>query len=228
MHCTNCGTYIAHGARFCAGCGAPAVDPEMTRVAGNQTATNQTAWNQTASHQRAGVQAFDAAPVPQVTNANAMRPQASGETGQTIFVARPTQLFINIGYAAAALGAILLTVLLASIPRINISPFVVLPLALALLLIPAYYHIRRNSVRYTLTDSDIQIDTGLLSRTTRNVPLRTIQDVTVSATIPQRLLGYGNVIIDNASEQGGHITLRNIRDPRGHADQLLRELRRWR
>jgi membrane protein YdbS with pleckstrin-like domain len=218
MHCTNCGTYIAHGARFCAGCGAPAVDPEMTRVVGNQTAVNQLPSNQT----------FGIAPVSQAANVNAMRPQERGAIGQTIFVARPTQLFINIGYAAAALGAILLTVLLASIPRINISPFVVLPLALALLLIPAYYHIKRNSVRYTLTDSDIQIDTGLLSRTTRNVPLRTIQDVTVSSTIPQRLLGYGNVIIDNASEQGGQIILRNIRDPRGHADLLLRELRRWR
>ena len=218
MHCTNCGSYIAHGARFCAGCGAPSVDPEMTRVAGAQVAGIQTANNQI----------FGNAPASQASTVNAMRSQERGAIGQTIFVARPTQLFINIGYAAAALGAILFTVLLASIPRINVPWYVALPLALALLLIPAYYQIRRNSVRYTLTDSDIQIDTGLLSRTTRNVPLRTIQDVTVSSTIPQRLLGYGNVIIDNASEQGGHITLRNIQDPRGHADLLLRELRRWR
>jgi uncharacterized membrane protein YdbT with pleckstrin-like domain len=157
-----------------------------------------------------------------------MRRQEDRALGKTIFVARPTQLFINIGYVAAALGAILFTILLAMIPSINIPWYVVLPLALALLLVPAYYHIKRNAVRYTLTDSDIQIDQGFLARTTRNVPLRTIQDVTVSSTIPQRLLGYGNVLIDNASEQGGQIILRNIRDPRGHADLLLRELRRWR
>ena len=36
MHCTNCGTFIAPGARFCASCGAPAVDPETTRYAGAQ------------------------------------------------------------------------------------------------------------------------------------------------------------------------------------------------
>ena len=208
MHCTNCGSYIAHGARFCAGCGASAIDPEMTRVAGNQSTI--------------GVAA------PQAATPNVLQRREGGAIGQTIFVARPTLLFINAGYAIAALGAILITILLASIPRLDIPWYVALPLALALLLIPAYYHIKRNSVRYTLTDSDIQIDRGFLSRTTRNVPLRTTQDVTGSTTIPQRLLGYGNVVIDNASEQGGQIILRNIRDPRGHADLLLRELRRWR
>ena len=105
--------------------------------------------------------------------------------------------------------------------------YIVLPIAMSLLLIPAYYHLKRNTVRYTLTDSKIEIDQGLIARTTRNIPLRNIQDVTVSASITQRLLGYGNVIIDNASEQDGETVLRNIQDPRRHADMLLRELRRW-
>jgi uncharacterized membrane protein YdbT with pleckstrin-like domain len=100
-------------------------------------------------------------------------------------------------------------------------------LALALLLIPAYYHIRRNSVRYTVTDAKLEIDRGLVSRTTRNIPLSKIQDVTVSATIPQRLLGFGDLIVDNASDVGGSTVLHNINNPRQHADLLLRELRRW-
>ena len=197
MHCTNCGSYIAPGTRFCAGCGAPAIDPEMTRLA-----------------------ARAAQPVTPQRN------EEGGEIERTIFTARPTMLFIKVGYVAAALGAVLLTILLSLLPFINW--YVALPLALALLLIPAYYHIKRNTVSYTLTDAKITIDQGLIARTTRNIPLRNIQDVTVSATIPQRLLGFGNLIIDNASEQGGTTTLRNINDPRHHADLLLRELRRWR
>jgi uncharacterized membrane protein YdbT with pleckstrin-like domain len=110
----------------------------------------------------------------------------------------------------------------------GVSALIAVPVALPLLLIPAFYHLRRNMVRYTLTDSKIEIDQGLIARTTRNIPLRTIQDVTVSATISQRMLGYGNLIIDNASEQGGNVVLRNISDPRHHADLLLRELRRTR
>jgi uncharacterized membrane protein YdbT with pleckstrin-like domain len=157
-----------------------------------------------------------------------LRNEESSEVERTIFTARPTMLFIKIGYVAAALGAVLLTVMLALLSFVNIPWYVSLPLALALLLIPAYYHLKRNMVSYTLTDSKVMIDQGLIARTTRSIPLRNIQDVTVSATIPQRLLGFGNLIIDNASEQSGTTILRNINDPRHHADLLLRELRRWR
>ena len=135
-------------------------------------------------------------------------------------------LFIKIGYAAAVIGAILLTILLAMIKFIDIPWFVSVPIALALLLIPAYYHLKRNMLRYTLTDSKIEIDYGLIARTTRNIPLAKIQDVTVSASILQRILGFGDVVVDNASELGGTTVLHNINNPRQYADQILRELRR--
>lgn len=196
MHCTNCGTYIAPGTRFCAGCGAPAVDPELTRLAARSKSATP--------------------PVPR---------EDAGEVERTIFKTRPTLMFVKAGYGAAMLGGILLIILLALIP---VSWYISVPLALALLLIPAYYHLRRNMISYTLTDSKIEIDQGFIARTTRNIPLRNIQDVTVSASISQRLLGFGNLIIDNASEVGGTTVLRNINDPRQHADLLLRELRRWR
>ena len=193
MHCSNCGTYIAPGVRFCSGCGSPANDPEATRIARVQ----------------GGV------------------PERSGESEdleQTIFTVRPTLIFIKLGYALAVMGAIGLVFLLALIP---VPAYISIPLALALLLIPAFYHLRRNMVRYTLTDSKIEIDTGLIARTTRNIPLSKIQDVTVSASIPQRILGFGDIIIDNASELGGTTVLHNISKPRHYADLLLRELRRW-
>jgi uncharacterized membrane protein YdbT with pleckstrin-like domain len=197
MHCTNCGSYIPAGKRFCADCGTVAEDPEMTRMAAGAAGTH---------------------------GALAQNEEAS-DIERRIFTARPTLLFVKAGYVATMLAAILLTILLA---YFGVSALIAVPVALPLLLIPAFYHLKRNTVRYTLTDSKIEIDQGLIARTTRNIPLRTIQDVTVSATIPQRMLGYGNLIIDNASEQGGSVVLRNISDPRRHADLLLRELRRSR
>ncbi len=146
---------------------------------------------------------------------------------KVIFTVRPTMLFIKIGYVAAIVGAILLTVLLAMVRFIDIPLYVSLPIALALLLIPAYYHLKRNMVRYTLTDSKVEIDHGLIARTTRNIPLSKIQDVTVSASILQRMLGFGDVVIDNASEVGGTTILHNINSPRQYADLILRALRRW-
>jgi membrane protein YdbS with pleckstrin-like domain len=194
MHCTNCGSYIAPGVRFCAGCGTPIVDPEATRVSGA---------------------------------AAVMRPE-TGDVGRTIFTARPTLLFIKVGYLAAALGAIAVTAILASFTSFEISAVASIAVALSLFLIPAYYHLKRNSVRYKLTDSEIEIDRGLLSRTTRNIPLRAIQDVTVSAGIFQRLLGYGDIIIDNSDDIRGTITLHNVHSPRKYADLLLKELRQRR
>src|SRR5436190_4357949 len=144
-----------------------------------------------------------------------------------IFSTRPTMLFIKIGYGAAIVGAILITILLAMIRFVDIPCYLSLPVALSLLLIPAYYHLKRNMVRYTLTDSKIEIDYGLIARTTRNILLPKIQDVTVSASIPQRILGFGDVVIDNASEVGGTTVLHNINNPRHHADLILRQLRQW-
>ncbi len=144
-----------------------------------------------------------------------------------VFTVRPTLLFIKLGYAAAVLAAILLTVLLAMIRVIDVPWYFSLPVALALLLIPAYYHLKRNMIRYTVTDAKIEIDHGLIARSTRNIPLAKIQDVTVSASILQRLLGFGDVVVDNASEIGGSTVLHNINNPRHYADQILRQLRRW-
>jgi membrane protein YdbS with pleckstrin-like domain len=192
MHCSNCGSYVPPGVRFCSNCGSAAFDSEATRIARTTSA------------------------VP------ALSPEDDVE--RTVFMVRPTLVFIKAGYALAALGAIGLVFLLASF---GVGAYISIPVALALLLIPAYYHIRRNMIRYTVTDSKLEIDTGLIARTTRNIPLSKIQDVTVSASIPQRLLGFGDILVDNASELGGSTVLHNISNPRHYADLLLRELRRW-
>jgi membrane protein YdbS with pleckstrin-like domain len=214
MHCTNCGTYIAPGARFCSGCGAPAVDPEETRYAGAQRPRPFSAPPMQA-----------APPPPPVYNPAPVRQERTSDVERQIFKTRPTLFFIKIGYGLAALGAVVLIVLLAY--YISAPWWIALPLALALLLIPAFYHVKRNMVQYTLTNHKLEIDEGFIARTTRNLPLRNIQDVTVSSTILQRLLGYGNVVIDNASELGGSTVLHNVHNPRHYADLLLRELRRF-
>ena len=196
MRCDKCGSFLDSDSRFCKTCGAPAHDPEETRIARPQSS------------------------VP-------TRFDQSDDVESVIFRARPTMLFIKIGYGAAILGAILLTILLAMIKIVDIPWYVSLPIAMGLLLIPAYYHLKRNMIRYTVTDSKIEIDYGLIARTTRNIPLSKIQDVTVSASIWQRLLGFGDIVIDNASEIGGTTTLHNINNPRHYADLLLRQLPRW-
>ena len=175
-----------------------------------------------------GVAAYDAeeTKIARPQSSVPARHDNSDDIESVVFTVRPTMLFIKIGYAGAIVGAILLTVLLAMVRFVEIPWYYSLPVALGLLLIPAYYHVKRNMIRYTLTDSKIEIDYGLIARTTRNMPLAKIQDVTVSASILQRLLGFGDVVVDNASEIGGTTVLHNINNPRHYADLLLREMAR--
>lgn len=220
--CHNCGARLTPSARFCADCGAHA-DSEVTRVASDVTRPASEETRVAPSRPRA----VEPLPVRSAASVPERRADAAEVDEKVIFTVRPTLLFIKLGYVLAALAGVLLIALLAWQPWANISFLVSLPLALALLLIPAFKHLKRNMLCYTLTDSKIEIDEGLISRTTRNIPLRNIQDVTVSSTVSQRLLRFGNLLIDNANETGGPTVLRNIPDPRRHADLLLRELRRW-
>ena len=251
MYCPSCGGDIPPGVRFCNHCGAAVLSPrdeEATRVAGHDAAAaRDPEATRFASRSPFDERQSPPARVEQLTRREE-RPPAGGQVGDevsrgevarpssaddrgrdeeaehVIFTVRPTFLFIGFGYVLAAIGAIGLIVVLAIF---GLPALYSLLVALPLLLIPAYRHLKRNSVRYTLTDSKIEIDQGFVSRRTRNIPLRNIQDVTVTRTIPQRLLGFGDLLIENANEAGGTTAMRNIPDPRRHADLLLRELRRW-
>ena len=153
------------------------------------------------------------------------RPLQPAGAEQHLITVGPTLKFVKLGYVLAVLAALLLTVLISLVVS-TVSPWVPVVIGLALLLIPAFYHIRQRLVRYTLTPTMIEIDRGVVSRTTQNVPLRRIQDVTVSTSVIQRMLGFGDVIVDNASEDGGKVIVKNIDAPRKFADELLKQLRR--
>jgi putative membrane protein len=153
-----------------------------------------------------------------------MRPDTALEP-QRIFSISPTLKFVYAGYGLAVICAFVLVGIVSLFLATTVSLIASVILGMALLLVPLYYHLRRKLVRYTLTDTTIEIDRGLISRTTQNIPLRRIQDVTVSATVTQRMLGLGDLIIDNASEDGGKIILDDIDEPKKYAELMLRQMR---
>ncbi len=146
---------------------------------------------------------------------------------ERIFSITPTLKFVKVGYAAAIAGAFFLALLVGVLAAFTATSTVVLGLiaALVLVLVPAFFHLKKKMVRYTLTDTMIEIDRGLISRSTQNIPLRRVQDVTVTATIAQRLLGFGDIRIDNASEDAGKIILDDIDSPKKYAEMILRQMR---
>ena len=162
----------------------------------------------------------------------AMRAEQTAEAGARvqdgsprIFSITPTLKFVYVGYALAVIAAFVLVGLVSLFFATTFSIATSVILGMAILIVPLFYHIRKKLVRYTLTDTTIEIDRGLISRTTQNIPLRRIQDVTVAATMTQRMLGFGDVIIDNASEDGGKVVLDDIDSPKKYADLMLRQMR---
>lgn len=196
MYCIKCGATNSNEAVYCQKCGTLLESEDETRVV-QKTAPAKLSVDRGEEHQ--------------------------------IFSIRPTLMFVKLGYAAAIVGAFLLVALLAifsSWVQSPISVVIAVLLGLSLLLIPAYFHLKNKMVKYTLTDSKIEIDKGLVSHTTRNVPLRTIQDITVSATFMQRLVGFGNIVIENANEgDNNKIILHNINSPKKYTEILLKQMR---
>ncbi|HEY2846814.1 MAG TPA: PH domain-containing protein [Pyrinomonadaceae bacterium] len=203
MFCDRCGAENKDTASFCRKCGQAFDGTEVeTRVA---------------SRQPEYIAPVIAAPIEH-QNAETVK------EGSAIFDIHPTLLFVKAGYVAAAIAAMLLVALLAALTPVPIIYAIVI--GLLIFVIPAYFHIRQKLVRYKLTETSLELDSGLLASTTRNIPLRRIQDVTVSATALQRIAGLGDIVIDNASEEGGKVALRHVDRPRVYADMLLKQMAR--
>lgn len=150
---------------------------------------------------------------------------AEPEDDRRLFSVNPTVKFVIAGYLLAVISAFLVVAFFSVfLPGVG-SLFAVFA-GLALLLIPAFFHIKKKLVRYTLTEAKLEIDAGLISRTTTSVPLRRVQDVTVRTSILQRMLGFGDIIVDNAGTDGQQVILRDIDSPRRHANILMKQIRR--
>jgi uncharacterized membrane protein YdbT with pleckstrin-like domain len=139
-------------------------------------------------------------------------------------------IFVAIRYIIAALVVLAAAALMGILSsKYNVSGqvafLVVLGIAVIAFSNPIYKHILRRREVYTLTNHKLEMRYGIIAKIVRNIPLRNIQDVTVTASVWQRFLNLGNIEIDSASESG-KIVLDDIHHPERYANQILAELRR--
>ncbi|HEU5250032.1 MAG TPA: PH domain-containing protein [Thermoanaerobaculia bacterium] len=89
-------------------------------------------------------------------------------------------------------------------------------IALALLAVAALHflarRIRASADEFVVTNRRVIRKTGLVAREAEHAPIDKIQDVTVDQGVGARLLGYGTVILETASESG-RIVIPDIADP---------------
>lgn len=141
-------------------------------------------------------------------------------------------IFVLFRYVVAALVVVAAAALMGVLNNRNpqtvnglIAFWVILGIGLLAFINPIYHHILRLREVYTLTDHKLEMRYGLIAKTVRNIPLRNIQDVTVTASVWQRLLNLGDIGIVSASESG-KIVLDDIHHPTRYTNLILAELRR--
>ena len=91
---------------------------------------------------------------------------------------------------------------------------------------PIVRHMRLRRTVYTLTVTKLEIRTGIFSKDAKNIPLRHIDNVEVSETLKERLIGIGDVFIDSAALDT-KMVLNNINHPRKYADMIMDQLQYW-
>jgi membrane protein YdbS with pleckstrin-like domain len=195
MFCHNCGKAISLESRYCNHCGALRINKLAEVVTEAERGPAQPGGN---------------------------REHTPTEIEQLVFCIKPAFLSVAFAYAAAVLLSLLATITIANFGG---SLGLVLLLTLVIFALPLYRHFNLNNISYSLTSAKVEIEQGIFSKTTRHIPLRHIQDVTVQASLWQRLMGLGDVLIDSAA-MAGKIPMTNVRDPRRYAGLILLQMRR--
>ena len=77
------------------------------------------------------------------------------------------------------------------------------------------------ATNYLLTNERIVVRQGLIARTGTEIPLENITNVLFSQRVIERLLGYGDVLVESAGSQG-QSRLADISDPEAFQSEIYR------
>ncbi len=142
---------------------------------------------------------------------------------QVIFSVTPTFYEVLPRYLLAAALSLIVT---AGVAYARASLGVALIASAVFFLAPIVRHIKLKHTVYTLTTTKLEIRSGVLSKVAQSIPLRHIDNVEVSETLRERLIGVGDVLIDSAALDR-KMVMNNINNPRKYADMILDQLQYW-
>jgi len=228
MNCHNCGYRLAPESLFCNRCGSKVQRATKPRRAAHLKAPPPR------PARRAPIipSASDPEPFDDYEEDYSGRysedyqedyPEKFGDKEQVIFSITPAFYEVGLTYTGAAAVSLILTALVA----LAGGQLLLAVIGAAIFFImPVIRHIQLKYTVYTLTTIKVEIRSGIFSTSAQSIPLRHIQDVTVSETLKERLIGIGDVLIDSAALDS-KMTMNNIRNPRKYADLILEQLQYW-
>ncbi len=131
---------------------------------------------------------------------------------------RPTLKFIKLGATLAAIVFLGLEILY--ITQWRGGPSWAMALPPLVLLWPLWRWIRRQASRATVIGDHLRFETGVLSKTTRNILIPKLQDARVEQHLLQRVFGVGDLSLETAGE-ASRLTIPNVDDPQTLATEIM-------
>jgi len=133
-------------------------------------------------------------------------------------VIRPSMKFVKAGYVAALLVILVVTFLYFRYRQENYPSW---PPAVSILLLlwPLKRHLRRQTIKLTISGEKLRYETGLASKSTRIIQLPKVQDVRVIQSLGQRMFDVGDVSIETAGENS-RLVVENLDSPQQLAEQI--------
>lgn len=136
----------------------------------------------------------------------------------------PTAKFIKAGTILAAVVVVGLDIAYLVLGNGAVGHWV-MAVPVLLMVWPASRALRRKLTKTTVTGDRLRYETGVATKSTRNIQLSKVQDVRVDQTLFQRLLNVGNISIETAGE-ASRLTIHNVDDPQALADEIMNRAQR--
>ncbi len=232
MYCNQCGKNLADGSQFCNYCGNKLPDAVSGRVSGRQSrgipppisrpARRRMNFQEEYYEEEDFAEEMDEG-AELLEDDYDDEVESSHDDEEVIFSITPAFYEVGMKYFFAVILSVLTTALIAYYFK---SYWTAAAVVVILFIRPIYHHIQHNHTVYTLTTVKVEIENGVFSKSSRNIPLRHVQDVTVNQTLKERMIGIGDIEIDSATIEGT-MPMRAIKDPRKYADLILNELQYW-
>lgn len=137
---------------------------------------------------------------------------------------QPTAKFIKAGALLATLIFLALEIAYLSLGNMA-AGYWVMAIPPLLLIWPGVRALRRRLTKTTITGDRLRYETGVASKSTRNIQLSKIQDVRVDQRVMQRVFNVGDLSIETAGE-ASRLTIHNVDAPQALADEIMNRVQR--
>ncbi len=133
-------------------------------------------------------------------------------------VVRPTVKVIRLLRWLAFLLALAMLIYIQNTP--DSQAWWMLSLPAVIFIFTVYLQIKRRFTVMTLEGDKVRFESGVFSKTTRNIVVTKVQDVGVKQTFWQRVFQVGDISIETAGETS-RLMITNIDHPQEVADEIL-------